>query len=83
MKTLKSLKEFQQEVHCLSKEQMKNLSGAYKQTWTQPTQRKNGCKDEDHMAQDYRWNGSEYVKHGAEWREWECDVDVSCGLAQL
>jgi hypothetical protein len=58
---------------------MLNINGGLTKSWTQKTNR-DGCADQDTMAQDYRWNGSSYEKWGPEYRKSTCLEDSSCGL---
>lgn len=79
MRVLKSLKEFKEENGVLDREALNNVQGGLRKSWTVVTNR-NGCPDQDHMAQDYRWNGREYVTDGPAWLQDTCMEDVTCGL---
>ena len=70
---LKSLKEFEKEVDCLTNEQLKQLSGGRIDRWVERTN-ENGIADKSYMAAEYRWNGYEWVLRGVPYQESICYI---------
>jgi hypothetical protein len=79
MKTLKKLADFKKEFTSLEKNEMIKINGGHTHYWTEKTNR-NGCADQDSMAQDCRWDGSKWVKWGVAYKVSTCLEDSSCGL---
>jgi len=62
MKQLKSLKEFEKESNRMTSEELKNISGGLRQTYTIVTGSDGG--DRQDMVQMWVWDGEKYVKDG-------------------
>ncbi|OYU83229.1 MAG: hypothetical protein CFE24_12405 [Flavobacterium sp. BFFFF2] len=75
MRKLKSLKEFKQEG--LNKEELKQVKGGMIETTYEATCA-NGCEDTRTWKQEYRFNGTNWVKYGPRWTTGVVSTSLSC-----
>ena len=61
MRMLKSLKEFEKQANCLNSDELKNVSGGKNVYYTETTCRY-GRDDQARMCQEYRHDGTQWVK---------------------
>ncbi len=67
MKTLKKIEDFKGEFKVLEKKEMLNVKGGKTVSWVE-TRIVDGVTYYDYMSQEYRWDGSSWVKWGPAYR---------------
>lgn len=78
MKTLKSIEEFKKEGNYLNSDELKQIDGGARRTWTSPTC-KYGCDDRVTMTQDWLLGGDGcWYPDGPAWQIDFCYVDAAC-----